>query len=104
MFGKKSIMKYLLSIALLGLFTSFVAEDPCSDADKYQAEYLKTQSAVSYGLFMHNTALCFGTESTVDMDACRRAETHRLNYMKSFKPSDMNKYMTELETCMVKKK
>ncbi|MDB4493817.1 hypothetical protein N9233_01345 [Flavobacteriales bacterium] len=97
-------MKYLLSIVLLGLFTSFVAEDPCSDADKYQAEYLKTQSAVSYGLFMHNTALCFGTESTVDMDACRRAETHRLNYMKSFKPSDMNKYMTELETCMMKKK
>jgi len=97
-------MKYLLSIALLGLFTSFVAEDPCSDADKYQAEYLKTQSAVSYGLFMHNTALCFGTESTVDMDACRRAETHRLNYMKSFKPSDMNQYMTELEYCMDKNK
>jgi len=97
-------MKSLLSVVLVGFFTSFVADDPCSDADKYQAEYIKTQSAVSYGLFMHNTAICFGTESTVDMDACRRAESHRLNYLQSMKPSDMNKYMTELETCMTKKK
>ncbi len=96
-------MKSVLSIVLLGLSATFVADDPCSDADKYQAEYIKTQSAVSYGLFMHNTALCFGTESTVDMDACRRAETHRLNYLKSLKPSDMSKYMTELETCIMKK-
>lgn len=53
---------------------------------------------------MHYTALCFGTESTVDMESCRKAEAHRLNYLKSFKPSDMNKYMTELEYCMDKNK
>lgn len=96
-------MKTTLSLLFVGLL-SVAATDPCSEADRFQQEYLQTQSAISYGNFMHYTALCFGTESTVDMESCRKAEAHRLNYMKSFKPSDMNKYMTELEYCIDKNK
>ena len=96
-------MKTFLTIFCVGLLST-LALDPCLEADKYQAEYLETQSAVSYGLYMHNMALCFGTESTVDMSSCRRAETHRLNYLKSMKPSNMQKYMTELEFCLNKNK
>jgi len=96
-------MKIVVTIFCAWVLNAF-ATDPCSESDKHQAEYLKTQSAVSFGLYMHNMALCFGTESTIDMPSCRRAETYRLNYLTSMKPSDMNKYMTELEYCMDKNK
>jgi hypothetical protein len=96
-------MKMIISLALV-LSTSFLVADPCTDADKHQADYIKTQSVTSLGLYTHNLALCFGTESTVDMQACRNAEAYRQSYLKTMRPSDLKKYSDELEFCLDKNK
>ena len=96
-------MKTVITLALAASAALFLA-DPCAEADKYQADYIKTQSAISFGLYTHNLALCFGTPSTVDMQSCRNAEAYRQSYLKTMRPSDLKKYSDELEYCMDKNK